>query len=51
MFAIDTKINIWLESCEESLTRKEVDDGLLDFSDELQKVCTRNFTHLLPPSI
>ena len=51
MFAIDTKINLWLESCEESKTRKEVDDILLDFSDELQKVRTRNFTHLLPPSI
>jgi hypothetical protein len=51
LFALDTRINLWLESCEECKFRDEVDDNLIDFSDLLQDVRIRNFTHMLPISI
>ena len=50
MFAIDTRINLWLESCEEKEFREDIDDELIDFTEELQKVRTRNFSHILPLS-
>jgi hypothetical protein len=51
LFAIDTGINLWLESCEEAPMRDEVDDNLIDFSDILNQVKIRNFSYKLPPSI
>lgn len=51
MYAIDTRVNLWLESCEESKFREDVDDSLLSFDNILQLVRTRNFSYILPPSI
>ena len=51
LFAIDTRMNLWLESCEESQMRDEVDDDLINFSEILNQVRIRNFDYKLPPSI
>ena len=51
LFAIDTRVNLWLESCEESQMRDEVDDDLINFSEILNQVRIRNFDYKLPPSI
>ena len=51
LFALDTRINLWLESCESCKFRDEVDDSLIDFTEILHKVRTRNFSHKLPLSI
>ena len=51
LFAVDTRINLWLESCEESQMRDEVDDDLINFSEILSQVRVRNFDYKLPPSI
>ena len=51
LFAIDTRVNLWLESCEECQMRDEVDDDLINFSEILNLVRIRNFEYKLPPSI
>jgi hypothetical protein len=51
LFAIDTRVNLWLESCEESSMRDEVDDDLINFFEILNHVRIRNFDYKLPPSI
>ena len=51
LFALDTRINLWLESCESCKFRDEVDDSLIDFTEILHQVRTRNFSHKLPLSI
>jgi hypothetical protein len=51
LFALDTRINLWLESCEECKFRDEVDDNLINFSEILQEVRIRNFSYILPMSI
>ena len=51
LFAIDTRVNLWLESCEESGSREEVDNDLIDFSQTLNQIHIRNFEYKLPPSI
>jgi hypothetical protein len=51
LFAIDTRVNLWLESCEECQMRDEVDDDLINFSEILNQVRIRNFDYKLPPSI
>jgi hypothetical protein len=51
LFAVDTRINLWLESCESCKYRDEVDDSLIDFTEILHQVRTRNFSYKLPLSI
>jgi hypothetical protein len=51
MFAVDTRVNLWLEACEEHKFRDQVDDTLIDFTDIIKDVRLRNFNYILPPSI
>ena len=51
LFAIDTRIQIWLKMCEIKEFREEVDDKLLNFDEVLNQVILRTFSITLPPSI
>ena len=51
LFAIDTRIQIWLKMCEIKEFREDVDDKLLNFDEVLNQVILRTFTITLPPSI
>ena len=51
LFAIDSRIQSWLESCESKQDREEVDDSIIDFSDLLWQVKVRLFHTNLPASI
>ena len=51
LFAIDTRIQIWLKMCEIKEFREDVDDKLLNFDEVLNQVIFRSFNITLPPSI
>jgi hypothetical protein len=51
LFAIDTRIQIWLKMCEIKEFREDVDDKLLNFDEVLNQVILRTFNITLPPSI
>ena len=51
LFAIDTRIQIWLKMCEIKEFREDVDDKLLNFDEVLNQVILRSFNISLPPSI
>ena len=51
LFAIDTRIQIWLKMCEIKEFREDVDDKLLNFDEVLNQVILRTFSITLPPSI
>ena len=51
LFAIDTRIQIWLKMCEIKEFREDVDDKLLNFDEVLNQVIPRTFSITLPPSI
>ena len=51
LFAIDNKVNVWLQDCELVSCREDVNDSLIDFSDELNKVVMHQFHIHLPKSL
>ena len=51
MYAVDTRLHLWLESCESASSRDQVDDSLLDFTQILAQVRDFNFSYDLPQSI
>ena len=51
LYAIDTRIQLWLGDCERAEDRDEVNDNIIDFSLILEQVVTRNFNYKLPQSI
>ena len=51
LYAIDTRIQLWLADCERAKERDEVNDSIIDFSLILEQVVTRNFHYKLPQSI
>ena len=50
LFAIDTRIQLWLGLCETMDNREDVNDKLIDFDDLLQAIMLRTFNIALPPS-
>lgn len=51
LYALDTRIQLWLLHCEAACDREEVNDNLIDFSDDMNKVLLRNFSYMLPQSL
>ena len=50
LFAIDTRIQLWLAMCETETNREDVNDKLIIFDDLLQEIMLRTFNIALPPS-
>ena len=50
LFAIDTRIQLWLGMCETEQNREDVNDKLIIFDDLLQEIVLRTFNIALPPS-
>ena len=48
LFAIDTRIQLWLKMCEIKEFREDVDDKLLNFNEVLNQVILRTFSITLP---
>ena len=48
LYSIDTRIQIWLNQCKAACDREEVNDNLINFSDDLDKVLLCNFSVILP---
>ena len=51
LFSLDTRIQIWLQQCEKESDRDMVDNELIDFSDDLNRVLMRTFSITLPKEI
>mgnify|MGYP006177327177 FL=1 len=51
MLAVDRRVQRWLKMCENcTMTRKSVNDKVIDFEDLLEQVLNGSFTMNLPPS-
>ena len=51
LYAIDTRMQLWLADCERAVERDDVNDNIIDFSLILEQVVTQNFDYKLPQSI
>ena len=51
LFSIDTRIQLWLNDCKKEQYRDQVDDSLINFSNDLNQVLMRRFSIALPSSI
>ena len=51
LFAINTRIQLWLEMCETKESREMVDDNLINFEHLLNNIVLRTFNISLPPAI
>ena len=51
LYSIDKRFQRWLQACEDAdMSRNQVNDNLLDFSDLLESVLNSNFISFLPDS-
>ena len=48
LFALDMRVQVWLQKCKAADHRDEVNDSIIDFSDYLNKILMRRFTIALP---
>ena len=51
LFSIDTRTQLWLNQCEAAEDREEVDDSLVDFSDDLNDILRRKFKMAIPQTM
>ena len=51
LYALDTKIQMWLRQCESASYREDVDNSIIDFSGDLNNILMNQFSMDLPESI
>jgi hypothetical protein len=49
LYAVDTRVNLWLRDCQDCECREDVDDSLIDFRPVMNEIVLQQFRLDLPP--